>query len=97
MSLLNGGGAVFVWQGGQQGFQHIYARFLSAGNLWLAGDLLVNTFTNNCQVNPVVATLANSNVVVAWASFNQAATTSLQDVYARCFPPPGKSSPTTSR
>ena len=48
VSLLNGGGAVFVWQGGQQGFQHIYARFLSAGNLWLGGDMQVNTFTNNC-------------------------------------------------
>jgi hypothetical protein len=90
VSLLNGGGAVFVWQGGQQGFQHIYARFLSASNLWLAGDLEVNTFTNNCQITPVVATLANSNVVVAWASFNQAATTSLQDVYATLLSPTGQ-------
>ena len=90
VSLLKGGGAVFVWQGGQQGFQHIYARFLSAGNLWLGGDVRVNTFTNNSQVNPVVTTLANSNVVVAWASFNQAAPTSLQDVYAQVLSPAGQ-------
>lgn len=89
-ALLNGGGAVFVWQGGKPGFQHIYARFLSAGNLWLGGDLQVNTFTNNAQVNPVVATLANSNVVVAWASFNQAAPTSLRDVYAQVLSPAGQ-------
>ncbi len=90
VSLLNGGGAAFVWQGGQQGFQHIYARFLSAGNLWLGGDMQVNTFTNNAQINPVVTTLANSNVVVAWASFNQAAPTSLQDVYAQVLSPAGQ-------
>ena len=45
VSLLNGGGAAFVWQGGQQGFQRIYARFLSPGNLWLGGEVRVNTFT----------------------------------------------------
>ena len=90
VSLLNGGGAVFVWQGGAQGSQRIYGRFLSAGNLWLGGDVRVNTFTNNAQVNPVVTTLANSNVVVAWASFNQAAPTSLQDVYAQVLSPTGQ-------
>jgi hypothetical protein len=90
VSLLKGGGAAFVWQGGQQGFQRIYARFLSASNLWLGADLQVNTFNRNSQVNPVVATLANSNVVVAWASFNQAAPTSLQDVYAQVLSPTGQ-------
>src|SRR5205823_1969322 len=28
VALLKGGGAVFVWQGGKQGYQNIYARFL---------------------------------------------------------------------
>ena len=28
VTLLPGGGAAFVWQGGTNGFQHIYARFL---------------------------------------------------------------------
>ena len=50
VSLLNGGGAVFVWQGGRQGFQHIYARFLSASRTWVGNDVLVNTFTNNMQI-----------------------------------------------
>ena len=48
--LVAGGGAAFVWQGGQQGFQHIYARFLSPGNLWLGGDIQVNTFADNAPV-----------------------------------------------
>jgi len=90
VSLLNGGGAVFVWQGGKQGFQRIYARFLSAGNLWLTSDLQVNTFTNSCQVDPVVTTLPSGNVVVAWASFNQVAPDSLQDVYAQVLSPTGQ-------
>ncbi len=90
VSLLNGGGAVFVWQGGQQGFQRIYARFLSASNLWITGDLQVNTFSSNSQVDPVAATLANGNVAVAWASFNQASPTSLQDVYAQMLSPTGQ-------
>jgi hypothetical protein len=83
VSLLNDGGAVFAWQGGRQGFQRIYARFLSSSNTWATGDILVNTFTKNSQLNPVVATLANGNVVVVWGSFNQESAGSLQGVYAQ--------------
>ena len=71
VSLLSGGGAVFVWQGGQQGFQRIYARFLSAGKTWVGNDVLVNTFTNNTQIDPAVATLAKRSVtcrVISWPS-----------------------------
>lgn len=91
VTLLQGGGAVFVWQGGVGGLnQHIYARFLSAGGTWLsANDILVNTFTNNFQVNPAVATLANGNVIIVWASFDEAGASSLQDVYGRIFSPTG--------
>ncbi len=35
VALLNNGGAVFVWQGGRQGFQHIYARFTTSSNTWV--------------------------------------------------------------
>jgi hypothetical protein len=90
VSLLQGGGAVFVWQGGAMGFQHIYARFLSAGGTWLStNDIVVNTATTY-QVNPVVATLANSNVVVIWASYNQFTSSSMQDVYGQLFSPDGQ-------
>jgi hypothetical protein len=83
VSMLNGGGAVFVWQGGEQGFQHIYARFLSPSTTWVGNDVRVSTFTNNMQIDPAVATLVNGNVVVVWGSFNQVSSTSLQDVYAQ--------------
>ena len=90
VSLLNGGGAAFVWQGGRQGFQRIYARFLSAAGTWTGNDVLVNTFTTNSQVNPTVATLANGNVVVAWGSYNQFSANSMQDVYAQLLSPGGQ-------
>lgn len=89
VSMLNDGGAIFVWQGGKQGFQHIYARIRSAAGLWTTGDLAVNTATNTYQVDPVVATLANGNAVVAWSSFNQASGSSMRDVYFQVLTPAG--------
>lgn len=84
VTLLKNGGAAFVWQGGKQGYQHIFARFLTPTNTFLTTtDLVVSTFTNNFQINPAVATLNNSNVVIVWASFNQARSNSMQDVYCK--------------
>ena len=90
VALLKSGGAVFVWQGGKEGYQHIYARFFTATNTFTTtNDILVNTFTNNFQINPSVAVLTNGNVVVLWASYNQAATNSMQDVYGQLLTPAG--------
>lgn len=91
VTLLKNGGAAFVWQGGVEGYQHIYARFLSPGNTFLTStDIVVSTPTNNFQINPAVATLNNSNVVVVWASFDQVNSNSLQDVYAKILSPSGQ-------
>ena len=92
VALLNNGGAVFVWQGGRRSYQHIYARFLSASGTWVTptSDVLVNTFTNNFQVNPAVAVLANGNVAITWGSFNEFSGNSLQDVYAQVLSPTGQ-------
>ena len=92
VTLLKSGGAAFVWQGGTLGFQHIYARFLSASKTWLANDVLVNTFTNNMQITPAVATLTNGNVIVTWASYGQVSSSSMQDVYAQILTPTGAKS-----
>jgi hypothetical protein len=89
VSMLNGGGAAFVWQGGPQGFQKIYARFISASNTWQGGEMLVNTFTNGPQAAPVVATLANGNVIVAWESYYQISQSAMRDVYFSQFSPAG--------
>jgi hypothetical protein len=69
---LQNGGAVFVWQGGRQGFQKIYARFLGpTGTNFSTGDIRVNTYTNDFQITPSVATLQDGSVVVVWASYGQ--------------------------
>ena len=87
VALLNNGGAVFVWQGGRQGFQHIYARFLSNSNTWLGLDQMVNASGKTYQANPAVAVLNNGNMVMVYASFNS---TTMQDVYGQIFSPTGQ-------
>lgn len=84
VAALTNGGAVFVWQGGKQGFQKIYARFLPAtGTNFLSADIPVNTYTNDFQINPSVAALADGSVVIVWSSYGEDG--SLQGVYGRRF------------
>jgi hypothetical protein len=93
VAMLKNGGAVFVWQGGVEGYQHIFARFLTPTNTFLTStDLPVSSFmnTSSFQINPAVASLNNSNIVVVWSSFNQAGSNSLQDVYAKILSPSGQ-------
>ncbi len=74
LSLLQDGGAVFVWQGGTLGFQKVYARFLKPAGTFATPDIAISAYAatnNNNQVNPVVATLTDGSVVVAWQSFGQ--------------------------
>ena len=89
VSMLNNGGSVFAWQGGRKGFQHIYSRFLSSSNSWITGDVPVNSVTNRFQNSPVIATLLNGNVAMAYVSVNQAGPGSLADVYFQMFTPNG--------
>jgi hypothetical protein len=91
VAMLKNNGAVFAWQGGKEGYQHIFARFLTPSNTFLtATDLVVSTFTNNFQVNPAVVTLNNSNIVFVWASYNQAGSNTMLDVYAKIVSPAGQ-------
>ena len=91
VAVLKNGGAVFVWQGGKPSYQRIYARFLSATNTFLTtNDVQVNSFNANFQINPAVTVLNNSNVVIVWGSFNQASSSSMQDVYGQILSPTGQ-------
>lgn len=91
VALLKNGGAAFVWQGGKSGFQHINAAFLTSTNTLLnTGDILVSARTNGVQINPAVTVLNNSNVVVVWASYNQAGLNSMWDVYGQMLSPAGQ-------
>jgi hypothetical protein len=84
VALLQNGGAVFVWQGGTPGFQHIYARFTDANGIFTGGsDILVTSSANYTQMNPSVAVLNNGNVVVVWQSKKQVSASSMLDVYGQ--------------
>ncbi len=90
VSLLKDGGAGFVWQGGRQGFQHIYGRFISSNNTWVAEELLISSPTNRFQRTPAIAGLSGGTAAVVWSSLNQAGAGSMQDVYAQLFSPQGE-------
>ena len=88
VAKLSNGGAVVVWQGGQYGFQKIYARILpAAGTNFSTGDILVNSYTNSFQIDPSVTVLTNGDIVVVWSSFGQDG--SLQGIYGQRFNPSG--------
>ena len=88
VALLPDGGAVVVWQGGQQGFQKVWARFLRPDNTFATDDILVNTYLDTQQVNPVVAVLADGSVVVVWSSYGQDG--SLQGIFGQRLSPTGE-------
>ena len=92
VAILKNGGAAFVWQGGRQSFQHIYARFLTPTNTWITptNDVMVNAATNHFQVNPSIAVLTNGNVIVTWGSYGQDNADGLQGVYAQILSPTGQ-------
>jgi len=87
VALLKNGGAAFVWQGGTTA-PHIYARFLKADGTFATGDVAVNTYSQNHQVDPVVASLTDGNVVIVWSSFGQDG--DLYGVFAQRFSPAGE-------
>ncbi len=91
VAMFANGGTVVVWQGGQQSFQHIYARFLTTSNTFInTNDVMVNTDTNHFQVNAAVAPLANGNAAVVWASYGQDNPDGYQGVYAQVVTPTGQ-------
>lgn len=83
VSMLQDGGAVFVWQGGNPGFQKIYARFMASNMTFRTGDILVNTYPVQSQIQPTAVVLSNGNVVITWASYGQDG--SHYGIYGRIF------------
>ncbi len=92
VTILAGGGSAIVWQGGPQGFQHIFGAFLGTNNTFLNtnGDVMINAATNFYQINPAIAALANGYAVVVWGSFGQDNADGFQGVYAQIVGPSGQ-------
>jgi hypothetical protein len=87
VALLKNGGAVLSGRAASRGPADFCAlfdptnTFLTTTNL--TGQPVHQHGTNNFQINPAVAVLNDSNVVVVWASFDQAGSNSLLDVYGQ--------------
>lgn len=90
VTMLNNGGAAFVWQGNTTGrHHHVWMRIVSSnGTFTTTSDLPVSLYTNGPQAAPVIATLTNGNVVVAWSSMFQDG--NHQGIYARVMNPAGQ-------
>ncbi|RME92351.1 MAG: fibronectin type III domain-containing protein [Verrucomicrobia bacterium] len=87
VQLLPDGGAVFVWQGGPQGDQDIYARILGPDGVFRTGEFRVNSTSADHQSDPRVALLKDGNLVVVWTSIGQDG--SMKGVYGQRLAPDG--------
>jgi hypothetical protein len=70
---LNNGGFVVTWNSYNKtgnGFFEIYAREYNPSNNALAGECLISTNTVGNQMYPVVTSLSNGNIVIAWQGLN---------------------------
>jgi hypothetical protein len=71
VALLANGGAVFVWQSLVGGSTRVYGRFLNADGTFATGDVAISSYTRGDQTEPVVTSLNDGTVVVAWTSIGQ--------------------------
>jgi hypothetical protein len=93
--LAANGAAVVVWQGGPQGEQDIFVRFLKADGTFATDEIRVNTFTRGQQQHPDVAILKDGSVFVVWAS--EDADGSMQGVYGQRYSMTGQKFGTETR
>ena len=73
LAALPGGGFVATWMSYNQdgnGAAVIAQRFDAAGNQ-VGTEFQANTYTNNEQYNPAIATFADGGFVITWQSFTQ--------------------------
>lgn len=71
VAFLKDGGAVVVWQGGEVGSQHIFARFLTSSNTFATSDIRVSGYADGPQVDPQVSVMADGSVMVSYSSVGQ--------------------------
>jgi hypothetical protein len=83
------GSFVVVWQSADPAPQFdVETRTLRSG-VPQGGDVIVNTFTTNRQIQPSIAAGPRGRFVVVWESENQTSPTSSDDIYARVLRPSG--------
>jgi len=89
VALLANDRMIFVWQSSVAGVPYIYARFArnsakdatGYGTNFYTGEIRVNTYTADQQVDPAVAALPDGSAIITWSSYGEDG--SLWGVYAR--------------
>jgi len=71
LALLDDGGAVVVWQGGEVGRHDIFMRILGENGTFSAPEFRVNQNSEQFQIAPSVTVLTNGNIAVVWESHEQ--------------------------
>jgi hypothetical protein len=62
------GGYVVAWSGDGDG--NSYFKILGPNGLWLTGDVPVNTYTFDAQVDPAPAVAPNGNIFIAFVDYS---------------------------
>ncbi|HEY8570917.1 hypothetical protein [Phenylobacterium sp.] len=72
VAAFSDGSFVITWASqGQDGSDYgVYAQRYTASGARVGGEIQVNTFTPNAQLDPTVAVLSNGNFVVTWMSLD---------------------------
>jgi len=94
ITALNNGGFVICWESaGQDGSGYgVFAQMFDQNGLQVKSEFQVNSYTNNDQWRPSVATFLNDNFIVCWTSDWQDG--SNKGIFAKLFD--GGGSPITS-
>jgi hypothetical protein len=93
--LLANNNILFVWEGKVGAVPYIYARFArnsakdatGYGTNFYTGDIRVNTYTADQQIEPAVAAMPDGSAIITWQSYGEDG--SMWGVYARRLNPNG--------
>lgn len=88
VTLLAGGGAAFVWQGGPDSDQRVYLRVMTASGVFVSDEIPVSARTTAHQWQASVAGLTNGNIIVVWTMQNVDG--SMNGVFGALFGPSGE-------
>ena len=87
VSMLSGGGAVFVWQSGVTGRQEIVFRVMDENGVFISGDQRVSTAPLGHQQGARLASLNDGGFVVTWTEYDDTGSEGQRhnDVYFQRF------------
>ena len=77
------GGWVVAWTGDTDG--NSYIKILGASGALLTGDIPVNTYTFDAQVDPAAAVAPNGTIFVAFVDYSATEAGSGLNLYGRTF------------